>query len=199
MGLPGSGYIAAHGVGRKIKNITISAAAQQYGMSKMSFQLACDQVARNNTTGLPIDDHHIQHLMPGIHLDIAERHLALQCLISPYQQLLPCLARRVKSTLYLGPTERPVAEQAPVFTSKRHPLRHTLVDNVGAHLRQTMDIGFTRAVVASLYRIVEQTKYAVPVILIIFGGIDPSLGRNAVRPARRVLETKCLYFISQLT
>src|SRR5262249_11436427 len=66
------------------------------------------------------------------------------------------------------------------------------------YFRQPVYIGFTGPVVAPLDGIIEKPEGAVPVILIVLGGIDPPLRRDAMRPAWRILKTKCLYLIAHL-
>src|SRR5690606_30668980 len=137
--------------------------------------------------------------MTIVHSNVSESYLAFQGLISANQQLLACLSCCIKGTLYLYPAERTVAEQSAVFTSKGSPLGHTLVNDIGTHFSQTVNVGFARAVVASFYRVIKQAVSGVPIILVVFGSVNSPLSRNRVCPSWGILKTKCLYFIPHLT
>src|ERR1700737_2220975 len=82
MRLPYSRHITSHGIGGEIKNISITAGAQQYCMSKIALQFTGYQITHDNSPCLAIDIHHIQHFMPRIHFYITEGPLSFQCLVS---------------------------------------------------------------------------------------------------------------------
>ena len=82
--------------------------------------------------------------------------LPAQRLISAEQKLLAGLAARVKRARNLRAAERAVGEQTAVFARERHALRHALVDDVDADLREAIDVGFARAKIAAFDRVVEQ-------------------------------------------
>ena len=89
-----------------------------------------------------------------------------------------------------APPKRAVVQVPPVFARERNALRHALVDDVDADLRQAVDVGFARAEIAALHRVVEQAVDAVAVVLIILGGVDAALrgdasGRGAANPESR--------------
>src|SRR4051794_35359926 len=106
----------------------------------MSFQLAGDEVPGDDAPCLAVDADDVQHFMTGIHLYIAKRYLPFQSLVGADQQLLAGLACRIKGTLYLRSAKGAVAQQTTIFTGKRNTLRHTLVDDAGADLGQTVDV-----------------------------------------------------------
>ncbi len=195
MGFPNGRDIAAHGVGREIEYIAVAAAGNQDGMAEMPFKLAADQVAGDDPAGLSVDKDNLEHFMPGEHFDITQRDLPFQGLVSADQQLLARLSGGIKSPLNLNPAEGPVAQQAAVFAGERHSLSDALVDDIGADLGQPMNIGFPGPIVPALDGIIEQAEGAVAVILVILGGINASLRRDAVRPSGGILEAKCFYFI----
>ncbi len=53
------------------------------------------------------------------------------------------------------------------------------------------------AKIAALHRVIKKPADTVAVILIILGGVDAALGRNAVRAARTVLKTKRADLVAQ--
>jgi hypothetical protein len=77
----------------------------------------------------------------GVHLDGAGRDLPLQRLVRADEQLLPGLAARIERAGHLHATERAVVQQAAVLTGERHTLRHALVDDLHADLRQAIHVG----------------------------------------------------------
>src|SRR5260221_12854430 len=165
----------------------------------MSFQLAGDQVPGDDTPVLPVDVHDSQHFMTGTLPHIARDHLVFQGLVSADQQLLAGLSRRIEGTLHLCAAERAVAQQTAIFAGKRHPLCYALVDDAGADFGQPVNVGLTGTVIPALNGIVKETEYAVPVILIVLSSINAPLRGNAMRATRRILKTKSLHLISQLT
>ena len=125
-------------------------------------------------------------------------HLPHQRLIGAEQQLLAGLAARVEGARHLRAAERAVVEQAAVFARERHALRHALVDDVHAQLREPVDVGLARPVVAALDRVVEQPVDAVAVVLVVLGGVDAALRGNAVRPPRAVLDAEVQDVVAEL-
>ena len=115
-----------------------------------------------------------------IHLHFAEADLPFERLIGADQKLLARLSARVERAGHLRAAEGPVRQRAAVLARERHALRDALVDDVDADLRQPVDVGFARAEVAALYRVVEQPVDAVAVILIVLGRIDATLRGDAV-------------------
>src|SRR4029077_9754185 len=124
---------------------------------------------------LTVDDHHVEHLGLGKHLDCSGGDLAAEGGITAEQQLLAGLPARIKSAGNLRAAERAIREVAAVFSSERHALRDALVDNIAADLAKPVDIRFARTKIAALDCVVEQTVNAVAVVLIIFRGVDSTL------------------------
>jgi hypothetical protein len=58
-------------------------------------------------------------------------------------------------------------------------LGDALVDDVHAHLREPVDVGFARPVVAAFDRVVEEPIDAVAVVLVVLRGADAALRRDA--------------------
>ena len=123
---------------------------------------------------------------------------ALQRLIGAEQKLLAGLSARVERARNLGAAEGAVGQHAAVFAREGNALRHALVDDVDADLRQPVDVGFARAEVAALHRVVEQAVDAVAVVLIIFRGVDAALRGDGVRAPRRILEAEALDVVAEL-
>ena len=120
-------------------------------------------------------------------------------LIGSQQQLLAGLTTRVEGSRHLNATERTIGQQTAIFACERHSLRNALIDNIQTDLGEAMNIRFSRAKIATLYRIVEQAEDAVSVVLIVLGGVNSSLRCDAVRPARGILEAKAFNVIPEFT
>ena len=67
-----------------------------------------------------------------------------------------------------------------------------------SNFREPIDVGFARAEVAALDRVVEEPVNAVAVVLVILRGIDAALRGDAVRAARAVLVAEALHLVAQL-
>ena len=65
-------------------------------------------------------------------------------------------------------------------------------------MREPIDIGFTGAIIAALYRVLEQSEDAVAIIAIILGRINSALGRDGVRAARGIMIGKTMDVIALL-
>ena len=83
--------------------------------------LTGDQVADHDAAGPAVHDDQLEHLVPGVHRDVAERDLPLQRLVRAEQQLLPGLAAGVERAGHLGAAERAVVKQAAVFRANGTP------------------------------------------------------------------------------
>ena len=116
--------------------------------------------------------------------------MAVERGISAEQQLLTCLTLGIESTRNLSATERTVGKQAAVFTGERYALGNTLVDDIVRHFGQTIYVGFTGAVVATLNGVVEQAINRVAVVLIVLGSVDTTLSSDRVSTARRILDAE---------
>ena len=191
-------HIATHRIGRQEERIAVAAAGQNHRIRRMGLDFAGHHVPRDDAFGLTIDNDQIEHFVARMHFDRARRNLMTQLRVNPEEQLLPGLAARVKCPRHLRPTKGTVGQHPAIFPGEGHALRHTLVDDVRADLRQAVDIRLTRAEVAALDRVHKQTVHAVAVILVILRRIDPALRRDAVRPARTVLIAKALHVVALL-
>jgi hypothetical protein len=143
--------------------------------------------------------HQLEHVGTGVQLDGAGLHLARERLVGAEQQLLTGLAPGVEGAADLGATEGAVGEQAAVLASERDPLRGALVDDLVRDLREPVDVRLAGAVVAALHGVVEETEDRVAVAVVVLGGVDPALGGDRVRTARRVVEGEDLHLVAQLT
>ncbi len=124
--------------------------------------------------------------------------LVFERLIRAEQQLLPRLSAGVERARNLRAAEAAVIQIARIFARERHALRHALIDDVDADLRQAVDVRLARAEIAALHGVVEQAIDAVAVVVIILGRVDAALRRNAVRAAGRILETEALDVVAEL-
>src|ERR1700730_700026 len=97
----------------------------------------------------------------------------------------------------MGSAKRPVRQQAAVFPSERNSLRHALIDDFHANLGEAIDVRFPRTKIATFDRVVEQPEHAVAVVLVIFRRVNTTLGSDAVRTPRTILETEAFDAISK--
>ena len=190
--------VGALGVGRKVKNVPVSSRRQHNHVGGMALDRAGHQVARDDAARLAIDDHQVQHLAARVHLHAAGGLLLFERLVSAQQQLLPGLAARVERARNLHAAEGTRVEQSSVLARKRDALRHALVDDVDADLRQAIDVRFARAKVAALHRVIEEAKDAVAVVPVILRGVDAALRGDRVRAARAVVKRKTIHAIALL-
>ncbi len=107
------------------------------------------------------------------------------------------MATRVKGARHLRPSERAILKQSAVFACEGHTLRHGLIDDGIANLRETPHVGFARSEVATSYGVAKEAADAVAVVLIVLGRVDSALGRDAVRPARAVLEAEAVHLVPE--
>ena len=163
----------------------------------MRGNFAGDEVADHDAPGRAVHDHQVEHFRAGEHADVAQADLPAHRLIGPEQKLLAGLAARVKRARHLRAAERTVRQRAAVFAGERHALRHALVNDAGAHLREPEDVRLARAKVAALDGVVKQAEDGVAVVLIILRRVDAALGGDGMRPARGVLETKRLHLVAK--
>ena len=89
-----------------------------------------------------------------------------------------------------APPKRAIRQRAAILARERHALRHALVDDVDADLRQPVNVRFARAEIAALHRVVEQPVNAVAVVLIILRRVDAALRGDGVRAPRANPESK---------
>ena len=164
----------------------------------MTFDRAGQEIARDDAASLAVDDHQVQHLAARVHLDAAGGDLLLERLVRAQQQLLPRLSPRIKRARNLHAAERARIEQSSVFARERNALRHALVDDVDADLRQAVDVRFARAEISALHRVIKKAMNAVAVIAVIFRGVDAALRGDRVRAARAVLKAEAMHVVALL-
>lgn len=143
-------------------------------------------------------DDQFEHLVAAVHVHRAGCHLTRQGLVDADQQLLTRLALGVEGALHLDATERTVVEQAAVLAGEGNAHGDALVDDVGAHVGQPVDVGLAGSVVAALDRVIEQPVDGVVVVLVVLGSVDAALGRNRVRTTRAVLVAEVLDVVAGL-
>ncbi len=190
--------VRVHGVGREVIHRAVAAGRENDGVGRVLFDLARRQVARDDAARLAVDHDEVEHFAAGVQRDGLLVYLPHQRLIGADKQLLAGLAARVERARDLRTAERSVVEQAAVLARERHALRDALVDDVDAQLREPVDVGFARAVVAALDRVVEEAIDAVAVVLVVLRGVDAALGRDAVRAAGAVLDAEIQDVVAQL-
>ena len=130
VGAIGGGDVAAARIGRKIKNIAVTAGREHDGVARRAARFFRSQVSGDDSLGVAIDEHEIEHLGLRKHLHRAGGDLAAKRLISAEQKLLAGLAARIKRARNLRAAERTIGQQAAVFARERHALRDALVDDV---------------------------------------------------------------------
>jgi hypothetical protein len=72
-----------------------------------------------------------------------------------------------------------------------------LVDDFHAYFSKTIDVRFAGTKIAAFDRVVEQPEHAIPVVLVILGGIDSTLGSDTMRAPWTVLETEAFYIVAK--
>src|SRR5207237_7866162 len=85
-----------------------------------------------------------------------------------------------------------------VLPREGNALRDAVIDDVNAQLRQSIDIGFPRAVVAPFDRVVEEPVDAVAIVLIVLRGVDAALRGDAVGAAGAVLDAEAQDVVAEL-
>ena len=195
---PGGRDVRVHRVGREVVRRAVAAGAEQHRVAGVALDRAGDRLRQTMPRAWPLTTTRSSISRFGEHLDGALVDLPHHRLVGAEQQLLAGLAAGVERARHLGAAERSVVEQAAVLARERHALRDALVDDVDAQLRQPVDVRFAGAVVAALDRVVEQALNAVAVVLVVLGGVDAALRRDAVRPTRAVVDAEALDVVAEL-
>src|SRR5215831_3909197 len=164
----------------------------------MTGDLSSDKASDRNALGNPINQHQVQHFGCSEHLTISLPDLTRQGLIGSKQELLAGLPACVKGPGNLSPAERSICQEPAILAREWNSLSHALINDIGAHLGQPIDIGFSGSKITALNRVVEKPVDAVAVILIVLGGIDSSLSSNTMSAARTVMKAKALDLVAQL-
>src|SRR4030095_8106948 len=117
-------------VGREIKYVSISASREHDSIRCMSLDFSGTQIAGNDSLGMSLDNHEIEHLRLRKPLYRAGRHLSAKRLITAEQKLLTGLSARVESPRHLGAAEGTISQQPSIFAGERHALFGTSVNDV---------------------------------------------------------------------
>ena len=131
---PCCGGIAHLRVRREEKHVAVPPRGEYDGVPCVGFEAPVDHVARDDPACLAVRDNEIEHLAPLVELHRSQSHLAHQCGIRSQEELLARLPAGVKGPGYLGPAERAVVQESPVFPRERDSLRNALIDDGVAHL-----------------------------------------------------------------
>jgi hypothetical protein len=142
-------------VGREIKYVSISTSREHDSIRCMSLDFSGTQIAGNDSLGMSLDNHEIEHLRLRKHLDRAGRDLSAKRLITAEQKLLTGLSARVESSRHLGAAEGAISQQPSIFAGERHALCDALVNDVIADLSQAIHVRFTGTKIAALDRVVK--------------------------------------------
>ena len=198
VGPPRRGDVRLHGVGREVVGRAVPAGREHDRVRGVRLDLARDQVAGDDPARLAVDDHEVEHLAAGEHAHGAGAHLPHQRLVRAEQQLLARLAARVERARDLRAAERSVVEHAAVLARERHALRDALVDDLHRQLREPVDVGLPRAVVAALDGVVEQAVDGVAVVLVVLRRVDAALRGDAVGAPRAVVDAVAVDVVAEL-
>ena len=99
------GDIAAARIRREIKNISVTAGREHHCVAGMRFDFSGDQTASDNSFGVTVHHHKVEHFGLRVHLHHPGRNLPTKRLVGAEQELLPCLPARVKRARYLSAPE----------------------------------------------------------------------------------------------
>ena len=191
--------VATFRVRRKIEDVAVAAGRKHNAVRRESFDRAGRKVARDDAARPAVHEDQVQHLAARVHFHRARGNLFLERLICAQEQLLPRLPPRIKCARNLHAAERARIEQSSVFARKGNALRHALIDDIHADLRKAIHVGFARAEISALHRVIKQPLNAVAVIPVIFRGIDPALRGDRMRAPRAVLKAKAVYVVALLS
>ncbi len=189
---------AALRVRREVEHVDVAAGAEQHRVADVGADLAGHEVADRDPLGLAVHDHEVEHLGAREQLHRPRLDLPGERGVRAEEELLPRLAARVEGAGDLGAAEGAGVEIAGVVAGERDALRHALVDDVVAHLREPPDVRLTRAEVAALDGVVEEPVDAVAVVRVVLRGVDAALGGDAVRAAGAVLVAERLHVVPEL-
>ena len=195
---PDRRHVAAERVGREVKGVGVAARGEDDGIRGVAADLAGDEVAHDDPARPAAGDDQVEHLRAREHPDLPDSNLPGQCSVGAEQELLAGLAAGVEGPGDLGSAEGPVGEIPAVLPAEGHAQGHALVNDRVGDLGQPVDVGFPGAEIAPLDGVVEEAVHAVAVVLVVLGGVDPSLGRDRVRPARAVLEAEAEHLVPEL-
>ena len=92
----GGGDVATAGVSRKEKNVAVTASGEHYGITGEGIDFARAKIAGDDSLGVTIYEHEVEHFRLRKHCHSPERDLATERLIGAQQKLLSRLAARIK-------------------------------------------------------------------------------------------------------
>jgi hypothetical protein len=103
---PSGRDVATHGIGGKVKDISVTAGAKKHRVSPcMSFDLSGHEVAGDDAFGMSIDDDDFQHFRASVHFHTATSDFFIQGRVSAEQELLAGLATGIEGAADLSTTE----------------------------------------------------------------------------------------------
>ena len=88
----------------------------------MGGDLSGDEVTRNDSLGVAVDEHDVEHLGVLVHRDAAERDLGTQGGVGTEQELLTCLPLGIEGTGDLSAAEGAVCKLSTIFTGEGNAL-----------------------------------------------------------------------------
>ena len=147
----------------------------------MDVKISGDQVASDNSPRLSIDHYQVQHFRARNHGHGSGMNLPFQRLICTEKKLLPRLAARIESTRYLRAAEGAIGQRPTVLTGKGNTLGDTLINDVIADFRESINIGFACAKISALHCVIEKPVNTLAIVRIILSGVDATLRGDGVR------------------
>ena len=191
--------VGSFGVGGQIVDVPVSAAGEDHRVGDVHAEFARNQVAGNDAARLPTDDDEVEHFRAGNHGDVSGVNLAFERLECAKKKLLTRLTTRVKSARHLSAAKGTIRQRATVLACKGNALRHALIDDVHADLRQPVYVTLASAEVPALDCAVKKAVNAIAVVRVILRRIDSPLRGDGMRAAWRILKTETFHSIAQLT
>jgi len=197
VGAPGGGGIGAFGVGGEVEDISVAACAEDHGVGGVRGDGTGDEIANDDAFGMAVDEDEIEQFGTGEHFDGVSGDLAIEGGVSAEEELLAGLAAGVESAGDLGTTEGAIGEEPTVFAGEGDALGDALIDDRAADFGEAMDIGFAGAEVAAFDGIVEEALDGIAVVLVIFSGVDASLGGDGVGASWGILEAEAFDLVAE--
>ena len=191
-------HVALLRVRREVVDVAVAPGGEDHRMCRLRVDLAGRQITDDHTGGSAVDDHQVEHFRAGDQRDRTKADLPHEGGVGAQEQLLSGLAAGVERPGHLHTAERAVLQHATVLACERHALGDALVDDVHTQRSETVDVRLARPEVAALHGVVEQAVHAVAVVLIVLRGVDATLRRDRVRPARRVVVRKDCDVVAEL-
>ncbi len=134
--------VAARGIRGKKVGIAIPAGSKNDGIGRPRLDGSGHKVSGDNSLGVAVHHHHVEHLVAIMHFHLPRSNLPAQRTVGAKQELLPGLAAGIEGPTYLSSPKRAIGQKPPVLASKGNSLRHALVDDIAADLSKSIDVGF---------------------------------------------------------